>query len=205
MPKGFSFNLTGLDAFDKRLKDLKSDVYKDTVAELSASTMRIEKAAKKQAPVNLGTLRQSIHAVSYAPLTHAVVSYASYAPYVEFGTGGKVSVPPGYESFAMQYKGLPGGTYYDFLMAIAEWVRKKGIRGGTYMATAYDINTKKATKIKRFGSKSQKFDEDVIVAERIAYSILKKGIRPQPFMIPAYEAEKPVLIERLKKILNAKS
>jgi HK97 gp10 family phage protein len=197
MPKGFSFNLTGLDAFDKRLKDLKSDVYKDTVAELSASTMRIEKDAKKQAPVNLGTLRQSIHAVSYAPLTHAVVSYASYAPYVEFGTGGKVSVPPGYEDFALQYKGLPGGTYYDFLMAIAEWVRRKGIKPNE---ATYNTTTRR-----RSGTKAQKFDQDVRMAQAIAFSILKKGIRPQPFMIPAYEAEKPVLIERLKKILNAKS
>lgn len=197
MPKGFSFNLTGLDAFDKRLKDLKSDVYKDTVAELSASTMRIEKAAKKEAPVNLGTLRQSIHAVSYAPLTHGVVSYASYAPYVEFGTGGKVSVPPGYEDFAMQYKGLPGGTYYDFLMAIAEWVRRKGIKPNE---ATYNITTRR-----RSGTKAQKFDQDVRTAQAIAFSILKKGIRPQPFMIPAYEAEKPILIDRLKKILNAKS
>ena len=201
MPKGFSFNLTGLDAFDRKLKDLKSDVYKNTVAELSASTMRIEKAAKREAPVNLGTLRQSIHAVSYAPLTHAVVSYASYAPYVEFGTGGKVSVPPGYEDFAMQYKGLPGGTYYDFLMAIAEWVRRKGIKPND---ATYSVKIPMKT-IRRTGTKAQKFDQDVRMAQAIAFSILKKGIRPQPFMIPAYEAEKPVLIDRLKKILNAKS
>ena len=198
MPKGISFNLTGLDAFDRKLKDLKSDVYKNTVNELSASSMRMEKAAKRMAPVNLGTLRQSIHAVSYAPLTHGIVTYSSYAPYVEFGTGGKVSVPPGYDELAGQFgpnRGQSSGTYYDFLMAIVQWIKSKGIKAGTY-----NIATRR-----RRGSKAQKFDEDVIMAERIAFSILKKGIRPQPFMIPAFEAEKPVLIDRLKKILNAKS
>jgi hypothetical protein len=31
------------------------------------------------------------------------------------------------------------------------------------------------------------------------------NIRPQPFLIPSYEIEKPKLIQRLKKLLNAKS
>jgi hypothetical protein len=37
----------------------------------------------------------------------------------------------------------------------------------------------------------------------IARSILQKGLRPQPFLIPAYEQEKPKLIKRLKELLNA--
>ena len=143
-------------------------------------------------------MRNSIHAESALNgLTGRVVVDASYAPYVEFGTGGKVSVPSGYESFAMQYKGNKGGSYYDFLMAIAEWVRRKGI---TSNEATYNTKTKRRT-----GSKSQKFTQDVKMAERIAYSILKKGIRPQPFLIPAYEQEKPKLFIRLKKLLNDKS
>lgn len=31
----------------------------------------------------------------------------------------------------------------------------------------------------------------------------KINIRPQPFLIPSYEAEKPKLIQRVKKLLNA--
>ena len=31
------------------------------------------------------------------------------------------------------------------------------------------------------------------------------NIRPQPFLIPSYETEKPKLIQRLKKLLDVKS
>jgi HK97 gp10 family phage protein len=165
--------------------------------EISASNLKIERDAKINAPVNLGTLRRSIHAESLLNgLTGKVIVDASYAPYVEFGTGGKVSIPSGYESFAMQYKGGKGGTYYDFLLAIIEWVKRKGI---TPKDSVYSVKTQR-----RIGSKSQKFDQDVRMAQSIAFSILKKGIRPQPFLIPAYEQEKPKLFNRLKKLLNAK-
>jgi hypothetical protein len=39
----------------------------------------------------------------------------------------------------------------------------------------------------------------------IALSILRKGLRPQPFLIPAYEQEIPKLKTNIKRILNAKS
>ena len=195
---GFALNLTGLPNLMNRLKTIEDNLTKGVAHEISASTLKIERDAKRNAPVNLGTLRNSIHAESALNgLTGRVVVDASYAPYVEFGTGGKVSVPSGYESFAMQYKGNKGGSYYDFLMAIAEWVRKKGI---TSNEATYNTKTKR-----RIGSKSQKTTQDVKMAERIAYSILKKGIRPQPFLIPAYEQEKPKLFIRLKKLLNDKS
>jgi hypothetical protein len=40
----------------------------------------------------------------------------------------------------------------------------------------------------------------------IALSIIRKGIRPQPFLIPAFQAEKPKLILKIKDVIkNAKS
>jgi HK97 gp10 family phage protein len=194
---GFALNLTGLPNLMDRLKTIEDNLTKGVAEEISASTLKIERDAKRNAPVNLGTLRRSIHAESLLNgLTGKVIVDASYAPYVEFGTGGKVSIPSGYESFAMQYKGGKGGTYYDFLLAIIEWVKRKGI---TPKDATYNIKTQRRT-----GSKSQKFDQDVRMAQSIAFSILKKGIRPQPFLIPAYEQEKPKLFNRLKKLLNAK-
>jgi HK97 gp10 family phage protein len=194
---GFALNLTGLPNLMDRLKTIEDNLTKGVAEEISASTLKIERDAKRNAPVNLGTLRRSIHAESLLNgLTGKVIVDASYAPYVEFGTGGKVSVPSGYESFAMQYKGGKSGTYYDFLLAIIEWVKRKGI---TPKDSVYSVKTQR-----RIGSKSQKFDQDVRMAQSIAFSILKKGIRPQPFLIPAYEQEKPKLFNRLKKLLNAK-
>ena len=56
--------------------------------------------------------------------------------------------------------------------ALTLWVRRKGIGGG----------------------------KDKSIAYAIAISILRKGMRPQPFLIPAFETEKPKMI---KNILNA--
>jgi hypothetical protein len=98
----------------------------------------------------------------------------SYAPYIEFGTGGKVSIPSGYGTFAGQFKGKTGGKFADLLKALTEWVNKKGIGGGKNKSVAYAI----------------------------ALSILRRGIRPQPFLLPAFENEKKNLKKRIKDIIN---
>lgn len=201
---GFALNLSGLDNLQRKLKKLENNLQKEVALELSASTMNIEKNAKRNAPVNLGTLRQSIHAVSSSPLTHSVVVQASYAPYVEFGTGGKVSIPAGFEQFAAQYKGKGSGSLEDMIQALTLWVKRKGL-AGTYMATAYDMNTRQATKIKRFGGRKLQKSQDEKLARFLAIKILKNGIKAQPFLIPAYEQEKPKLFDRLKKLIDAKS
>lgn len=200
---GFALNLSGLDNLTKRLTSLESNLRIEVAAEMSASALRIETKAKRNAPVNLGTLRQSIHSVSdTGGLTHRVIASASYAPYVEFGTGGKVSIPAGYENFAVQFKGKGSGTLEDFIQALTVWVKRKGL-AGTYQATSYDVSTRKASKIKRTGSAKTKKSEDEKLARFLAFKILKNGLRAQPFLIPAYEDEKPILFNKLKRLLNA--
>jgi hypothetical protein len=62
--------------------------------------------------------------------------------------------------------------------ALTLWVRRKGIGGGNDKSIAYAI----------------------------AISILKKGMRPQPFLIPSFETEKPKMINNIKKAIeNVKS
>jgi len=190
-----TLSISGIDNLKNDLGKLNRAVANEISAEISASALNIEKNAKRLAPVNLGTLRRSINAKRIDKLTYSVSASASYAPYIEFGTGGKVSIPVGYESYAATFKGKGQGTYYDFLMAIVEWIKRKGIKAGTY-----SVKTKR-----RLGNKATKFNEDVAMAERIAYSILKKGIRAQPFLIPAFQQEIPQLFIRIKKLLNAKS
>ena len=190
-----TLKVNGIENLINDLGKLNRAVANDVGAEIATSAINIEKNAKRLAPVNLGTLRRSIHTTRVSKLTYKVEVEASYAPYVEFGTGGKVSVPVGYESYAMSFKGRQGGSYYDFLMALVDWIKKKGIKAGVY-----SVKTRR-----RLGNKATKFNEDVAMAERIAYSILKKGIRAQPFLIPAFQQEVPQLFIRLKKLLNAKS
>jgi hypothetical protein len=69
-----------------------------------------------------------------------VEAKAKYAAYIEFGTGGLVDVPVGYEDLAIRFKGK---------------------------------------------------------------NIMKVNIRPQPYLVPSFETEKPKLIKRLKDMLNA--
>ena len=187
--------LSGIDNLINDLGKLNKALANDVGDEIAASALNIERNAKKLAPANFGTLRRSIHSSRLAKLTYQIEASASYAPYIEFGTGGKVSIPVGYEGYASTFKGQKKGTYYDFLMALVEWIKKKGIKAGTYSV---------ATK-RRLGNKSTKFNEDVAMAERIAYAILRKGIRAQPFLIPAFQQEIPQLFKRIKDIINAKS
>jgi HK97 gp10 family phage protein len=184
-----------LGKFDKYGKKVQAGIKN----EVNASALKIQSDAKKLAPVNLGTLRNSIQlveqSISQSKFVYTIGSTVKYAPYVEFGTGGKVSIPTGYESYASQFKGKSDGTFTDMVKALAEWVKKKGI------VASYSINTQR-----RVGNKANNEKKDNATAWAIAISIIKKGLRPQPFLIPAFEQEKPKLKSRILNIIkNAKS
>lgn len=138
----FVVNLSGLKDIQDALKDIDGKLRQDVGDEINASALNIQSSAKRLAPVDLGFLRNNIALVPIGDLTFAVEARAKYSPYIEFGTGGEVNVPAGYEDLAIRFKG-------------------RGIK--------------------------------------------KINIRPQPFLIPSYETEKPKLIDRLKKLLDAKS
>lgn len=194
-----TFRVEGIDKMIASLGKMAKKIEVEIAEEVNASALKIQSDAKKNAPVNLGTLRNSIQLVSTLNnkrLTYTVGTNVPYAPYIEFGTGGKVSIPSGYADFAGQFRGKKGGaTFKEMLKAIADWVSKKGLAG------TYSVKTQRRT-----GSKSNRSSQDMKVAYAIAISILKKGLRPQPFLLPAYEAEKPKLRTKIKDILkNAKS
>ena len=164
--------------------------------EMNASALTIEKTAKRLAPGNLGTLRQSIKHNIGEPLRKSVYSELSYAPYIEFGTGKKVfkikgggEVPSKYRAYAAKFKGKGRGDYYDFLNAILDWVKRKKLAQITNSYT---------------GRKNTSKDDLILVAETIAWHILKNGIPAQPFLIPAYDEERPKLIKRIQQLLKFK-
>jgi hypothetical protein len=89
--------------------DLKSaEVVRDVKAELEGTGRQIEYKAKQAAEssLDLSTLKQSIF---YEPTKNgfgaSITANAKHAPYVEFGTGGLVNIPKGYEEIAAQFKG----------------------------------------------------------------------------------------------------
>lgn len=166
---GFALDISGIKEIENAIKKIDEKATKGLSDELSVASLNIEKTAKRNAPGNLGKLRQSINHDVGNQLFKSVFSTVEYAPYVEFGTRGKVKVPAGYEAFAAQYKSS-GKKGKDMWKAIEFWVKRKG------------INPKLTFVIFR--------------------SIMRNGIPPQPFMIPAYEKEKPELLKRLKALFS---
>ena len=65
-----------------------------------------EAKAVSLAPVDLGKLKQSIH---YEPTRRGfgarLTANVDYAAYQEFGTGGEVDIPEGFETLARKFKG----------------------------------------------------------------------------------------------------
>ena len=181
---GITFNIVGFDKVMENLNKFSKQTRADIKDEVAASALKIQSDAKRLAPVNLGTLRQSIYLDSEIKSDYqykfTIGSSAKYAPYIEFGTGGKVSIPKGFESYASQFKTKTGGTFKEMVLALMEWGLKKGyIQSGK-------------------GAKQH--------AYFMALKILKKGLRPQPFLIPALEQELPKLKLRIEKTLkDAKS
>lgn len=138
----FGVNLTGIKEVENALKVMDKHLRQDVGDEINASALSIMSSAKRLAPVDLGFLRGQISIEPVNDLTFEVEAKAKYSAYIEFGTGGEVRIPAGYEDLAILFKG-------------------RGVR---------TVN-----------------------------------IRPQPFLIPSFETEKPKLIQRLKKLLDVKS
>lgn len=173
-----SFDIKGLDKLYDKFQKLSQNAKEGVVNEFAASALKIQNDAKRNCPVNFGNLRNSIIVTKdgdYKTFRFTISAKVSYSPYIEFGTGGKVSVPSNYAEYAATFKGKKAGKYKEFIEALILWVKRKGIGDGNDKSTAYVI----------------------------ARSILRKGIRPQPFMIPAFEQEKSKLLNRIKDILNA--
>jgi HK97 gp10 family phage protein len=199
-----TFRVDGLDQMIAALGKISKKIEVEVANEVNASALKIQSNAKKNAPINFGTLRQSIQLVSNLKdkrLTYTIGSQLPYAPYVEFGTSGtgkfkgNLKIPSGYEEFAAQFKGKSGGTFRQMVEALMLWVKAQGITG------TYSVKTQK-----RLGSKSKRTSQDKSAAYAIAISILKKGLRAQPYLIPAFEAEKPILRSNIKKVIqNVKS
>lgn len=82
-----------------------SDKYKQLLQdEIVATNEDVANKARSRVPVDTGFLKNSIITQQTEKGAETIVS-VKYAPYIEFGTGGKVDVPEGLESYAKQFKG----------------------------------------------------------------------------------------------------
>jgi hypothetical protein len=170
---GFSLDISGIKQVEDAIKKIDAKATKGLSAELDTSSINIQRMAARTAPGNLGKLKGSFNIDIGNSLFKSVFSTVEYAPYVEFGTAGKKK---------SQVK-IPAG--YE---AFAAQYKAKGKSGkGLWSAIEFWI--------KRKGI-------DPKYTFPIFRAILNNGVPAQPFMIPAYEKEKPALLKRLKALFS---
>ena len=98
-----------LNKLKNKLDKMRAFESKTLSNELGKTGMEIVRLAKRSAPVDNGALKQSISAQRSGKSIN-VVAAAHYAPYVEFGTGGRVDLTDMTQlgiptSYAAQFKG----------------------------------------------------------------------------------------------------
>lgn len=130
MADQISFRIEGLDALIKRMGKLAPEIAKEVAMEVNASALAIQSKARRAVASNStdkGRLVGSIQLKEVNTgdkIVYTVGSALKYAPYVEFGTGGTVNVPAGYEDFAIQFKG--------------KGIRKVNLRPRPYLIPAFE-------------------------------------------------------------------
>ena len=92
------------------LDDFYLEVEKRMIELTDNTSKDILRDAKNLAPYDHGKLRQNIVWVQPSKrekgvIQHIVQALMPYSAYQEFGTGGLVDVPPGWEDIAIQFKG----------------------------------------------------------------------------------------------------
>jgi hypothetical protein len=104
--KGFYIEMEVQDLIRALRK--KGEQVEDLVnAEIAATALDIQRIAAQRAPNDLNFLRNSGYAVQETGGQWAVGFSIHYAPYIEFGTGDVVDIPPGLEEYARQFKADP--------------------------------------------------------------------------------------------------
>jgi hypothetical protein len=189
---GINITLRGLD---KTLANL--DIKKLTVPiqdELEAFAKNTVQMAQANAPVDEGYLREQI-GFEIFPLNVKIFAAATYSAYLEFGTRKFAaayvgSLPATWQEMAAETRGKAGGTMDEFIQNIMAWVLRKGIGA--------DL-----TKSKSISKTASSLDKMQSAAYAIALNILQNGIKPHPFLYPAFETNRLLLIERLKALSNA--
>lgn len=154
-----------------KLDEIQKNVIAIVNDELNVFGLETVTSAKQLAPVDEGFLRNSISFVK-TDLEVEMIVAANYAAYLEFGT----------RSFAAAYVSTLPATWQEYAASF------KGNGGGF---EDYFRNIMEWVKRKGIDPKA---------AYPIAISILRKGIRPHPFLYPAVEENLIKLKQNLSTI-----
>lgn len=165
------FNIDITGDINKKLDELTKQVRQTVDDELLAFGFDTVGMAKELAPADEGILRNSI-TFEKQELAVEIIVAVNYAAYLEFGT----------RSFAAVYVATLPATWQEYAATF------KGGGGGfeDYFRNIFEWCKRKGI--------------EPAAAYPIAISILRNGIRPHPFLMPAIEANMIKLKERLKAL-----
>ena len=121
---GITARLDGLKDLQDKLDKLSKQSKEEVANEINASALTIQRNAKRNVVVDNGFLRNSIALLPLSEMTYSVEARAKYAPYVEFGTGGLVDIPVGYEQYAAIFRG--------------KGIRKVNLRARPFLIPAFE-------------------------------------------------------------------
>mgnify|MGYP000321053740 CR=1 FL=1 len=108
----FSIRVEGLENINKNLNELKKRGTDDVKEALHASAYNI--LSKAQSNLSSTPFAESVGGImqsGFLEMTPDGYGFEvgfnkHYSPYIEYGTGDKVDVPAGFETYAIQFKGL---------------------------------------------------------------------------------------------------
>ena len=178
MANSIYIDVSQFSKVSEKFKSLEKEIIEKIDSVLDANAEDIATKAKQLASVDIGGLRNSISADHSKLLEKHIVANSVYAAVVEFGAGAYAAqyvstLPETWQQYSAKFRGTKKPGH---LLKIQEWVRRKGI------ATAKDYKS---------------------VGYLIYRSIQIHGIHPHPFMFPAFEAQRPVIINDIENILKS--
>lgn len=97
--------VTGLEDTIRRLSSFSDNARREIASDIISTAYEIHAEAVSNVPIQTGNLKQSGFVDAVSELKAEITFNEYYAPFVEFGTGGEVDVPSGWEQLAMQFKG----------------------------------------------------------------------------------------------------
>lgn len=124
-----SVSFQGWNEWRKKVKDLPAVLFDELDGEVEDAARMWEELAKNATTPNVkqNRLRPEINAKPVALMHYEVTSGADYSPYLEWGTGTRVSVPADLKGYALQFKGqkqVIGSRPYPFFFIHTPIIQK---------------------------------------------------------------------------------
>lgn len=188
---GLQISVRGLNEAIRDLSTYPERVRTQLVGELHLAAEEVRNGAVKDAPANIGRLRNSIVVTpSDGGLTQTTSVNVDYAHIMEWGSKSKVRVPGMLSAYAAQFKGVKIGAGAGSLKDnIQKWVKRKGI----------GAKRTKSGKVSKSKSSQQAQKQAAFL---IARSIYLKGVTPHPFFFKHVFRVRRKLEQKIPQIIR---